>query len=83
MRSALCICGLAGCVLSFTASIIALGFGEPLWWLFLSVAMVCLLVAVAAVRPVRVTNQPMENLFRLEDRMQIHEIAKTINEAKS
>jgi hypothetical protein len=83
MRSALCICGLAGCVLSFAASIFAFGFGEPQWWLFLPLSMMCLLVAVAAVLPVRVTDQPMANLFRLEDRMQLHEIRTTTNETKS
>ncbi len=83
MRSALCICGLVGCVLSFAASICALGFGDPLWWLFLPLSMACLLVAVAAVRPVRVTNQPMANLFRLEDRLELHEIRTTTNETKS
>jgi hypothetical protein len=50
-RGALCACGLAGCALAFTGTLVAIGLRLELWYLPLPLALASLLCAIAAAQP--------------------------------
>jgi hypothetical protein len=50
MRGALVVVTLVLCFFAFVTAVLALAFGEVMWWLFLPLSLACLIVAVLTAR---------------------------------
>jgi len=64
MRRALAVAALVLCVLAAGTAVLALAFGEPMWWLLLPLALACLVFAVLLARDSTVPPEETPDFLR-------------------